>query len=240
MCKCLLDLVRTGNDLALQSLTLLMKADVLKPSSVGTIIDSLVLNLKSPYVVTILHALHSTNFVQIDDSISRTLANFQGTKNEKREYYQILTEIFNGSASETIQGANTTLFLALQHVKVDYRLLALHRLKDIMESSDASLNGEAEEKRADLKTFLGPVLESRLMDSTSVVKATLEIDGLASLVGSKTLLVALTNLVIDNDSPLIVVKAINLILDIVEVDETLLSNGVKHCLYGSLLHTCVI
>lgn len=83
--------------------------------------------------------------------------------------YDLISQIFHGTMSETLKSGNTTLFLSLEHVNVNVRLAALTRINEMLSSH----------KSETLFLELNESLLNRLNDeSDEVVSAVLDLPAL--------------------------------------------------------------
>ncbi|KAJ3324436.1 HEAT repeat-containing protein 1 [Boothiomyces sp. JEL0866] len=173
----------------------------------------------------VLQQIHSQRFKEVEEQIDSLL---QGKKKNKK-LYEIFSKIFSGTISESFQPGNTTLYLSLQHAEPKIRLLALERLRDVLEGSDLTL-------QEDVKSFLGPVLLDRLSDSPQIKSFVLNIPGLTGLVDNEQLIQTLVQVLSSSQSFTEVEKrALEHILNIIEVDSSLKTESVMQVILGSLV-----
>ncbi|KAJ3261355.1 HEAT repeat-containing protein 1 [Boothiomyces macroporosus] len=225
-----LTLIALGGDheSAVSTLVELLRNADLSRECVTEIVGKILLAVQDdesaiPYGTAVLGQIHSQRFKEIEEQMDKLL---QGKKKNKK-MYEIFAKIFSGTVSESFQPGNTTLYLSLQHAESKIRLLALQRLKEILQGDDL-------ESKDDIKSFLGPVLLDRLNDTPEIVSFVLDINGLTGLVDKHQLIQGLVIVASNENFTIVEKKALDLILTIVEEEPTLQSESVKHVLFGSL------
>ncbi len=230
----LLDAAFEGNQACQNLLVSLIRCVDIPKECVYDIVGHIIKRLsvqKSMVGLEILREIHCQRFAQVDKALNDTLTNFQGTKTERREFYSVMSNVFSGSASETMPSINTTLFLALQHTEPRYRLLAITRLAEI-------LSEPQNESYKDLLTFIEPILLDRLNDTGAIVNAILELPELVNVIDPKSLASSLSSIIIRMESPTTHIKAITQSLILIGGNKDLESKELIHAIFGSLLYTC--
>ncbi|TPX64024.1 hypothetical protein SpCBS45565_g06206 [Spizellomyces sp. 'palustris'] len=152
----------------------------------------------------------------------------RGDKEQQQALYEFVTSTFRGSGGRVVKNANTTLYLSLQHVNANIRLMALENLAEMLS------NGEQEDIE-----FAEDILLSRLQDDDDrVLKQVLELPLLTDIVEPSKLAPAMQALLrSETISSKNKCRAFDICVEILKSDETRTLSTLRHDILGCFLLT---
>ncbi|KND01979.1 uncharacterized protein SPPG_02486, partial [Spizellomyces punctatus DAOM BR117] len=152
----------------------------------------------------------------------------RGDKEQQQALYDFVTSTFRGTGGRVVKNANTTLYLSLQHVNANIRLMALENLTEMLS------NGEQEDIE-----FAEDILLSRLQDDDDrVLKHVLELPLLTDIVEPLKLAPAMQALLRSETVSLKnKCRAFDICVELLKSDETRTLSSLRHDILGCFLLT---
>ena len=230
--KCFTNLAFNGSIPAKECLESLLLAPQISQSKLNDMIKFIVQNLgpieqMNAHGLEILKTIQNQRFNQVDTSINAYLDSFTGSKQSKKGLYSKISQIFSGTTTETLAGTNTTLFLALQHPNKSFRLLAVKRVIEILESKN----------KLDVQS-IAPILNNLITDADlQISSAVLDIPSLSTIVNPTELVESLVTVIIGFKNTKFHSKAVIMATELCKKNPDLATISLRRALYGSLLYS---
>jgi hypothetical protein len=178
-------------------------------------------------ILTVAKELYDVHFKVIDSCINKILKDSSAQDIEKIR--SGIATLFVGSVSEVIDSANTTLLLGLNHPEVNIRLMAIKKLKIVLESSTEHGDGEL--------SFVADALLNRLNDEPGIVNQVLQIQNLHNHIEHTKLSDALCRIISNSDISMKKArkKAMMKLFELVSFNTSILTGNVSHYLLGGII-----